>query len=146
MKALRIVLIIVGLLTLIPSLIGLLVPWSAIVSWANYWGITLSEATEANITVYITRIGCVTFVWAGFLFLLAAADPVKYLTLTRSLAVASVCIGLTCILVGAKLGLPVVAFLIDGLFCLIAGGLIWTLTCPLKSQTQQDAPPVEPST
>ena len=144
MKALRIILIVVGLLTLVFSVITLVLPWTMIVSGTECFGVILPAETEANITVYMTRVGSVTFAWAGVLFLLAAADPLKHLALTRSLAVASMCIGLTCILVGARIGLPVVAFLVDGLFCLIAGGLIWTLSSPLRSQSTQDAPPAEP--
>ena len=144
MKALRIVLIVVGLLTLIFSVVSLLVPWERIVSFCHRFSVTLPAETEANATMYMVRLGAVTFAWAGFLFLVAAANVIKYLVLVRSLALALICIGLTCILVGARNNLPSTAFLIDGLFCLISGGLIWTLSSPLGSQAKQAAPPVEP--
>ena len=144
MKALRIVLIIVGLLTLIPSVIGLVLPWDRLVSIWDWFGLKLSDSTDANLMAYMIRIVCVTYAWAGFLFLLAAVDLAKYLVLIRSLALASICVGLACILVGARIGLPTKAFLLDGIFCLVAGGLIWTLSSPLGRQCQQAVPPAAP--
>ena len=144
MKALRVVLIIVGLLTLIPSVIGVVLPWDRLVCMFKWFGLTLHPETEANYTLYLVRVGCVTYAWAGFLFLLAAVDVNKYLVLIRSLALASICVGLACILVGARIAMPAVAFVVDGLFCLIAGGLIWTLSSPLSSQGKQAVPPAKP--
>ena len=131
MKALRVVLIIVGLATLIPSVIGLVMPWGKLVGFWESFGLTVAPETEGSLMVYMTRAFCMTMAWAGFLFLLSAADVIKYLALIRSLALASVCVALTCILVGVKLGIPAKAYLIDGIFCLAAGGLIWTLSCPV---------------
>ena len=48
MKALRIVLIVVGLLTLIFSVTSLLVPWAVIVSFCHRFAVTLPAETEAN--------------------------------------------------------------------------------------------------
>ena len=110
----------------------------------SWFGVkNLPPGTEANYTLYMFRVGCVTCVWAGFLFLLASADVNKYLILIRSLALALICIGLACILIGARIALPAVAFVVDGLFCLIAGGLIWTLSSPLGSQGKQAVPPAK---
>jgi len=144
MKALRVVLIIVGLLTLIPSVIGVVLPWDRLVCMFKWFGVILPAVTEANYTLYLVRVGCVTYAWAGFLFLLAAVDLNKYLVLIRSLALASICVGLACILVGARIAIPTVAFLVDGLFCLISGGLIWTLSSPLSSQGKQAMSPAKP--
>jgi len=126
MKALRIVLIIVGLVTLIPSLVGLFLPWGTLVCIWGKFGVEASVETEGNLMVYMTRAFCVTLVWAK--------DVIKYVCLIRSLALASVCIGLTCILVGVRVGIPTAAYLIDGIFCLVAGGLIWTLSSPANCQ------------
>ena len=144
MKALRIVLIIVGLLILIPSVIGVVLPWDRLVCMFRWFGVSLPAVTEANYMVYLARVGCVTYAWAGFLFLLAAVDLNKYLVLIRSLALASICVGLACIIVGARIAMPTVAFLVDGLFCLISGGLIWTLSSPLDSQGKQAASSAKP--
>jgi len=144
MKALRIVLIIVGLLILIPSVIGLVLPWDRWVCMYKWFGVNVQPQTEANYLVYLLRVCCVIWAWAGFLFPLAAVDPNRYLVLIRSLALALICIGLTCILVGIRIAMPPVAVLLDGLFCLIAGGLIWTLSSPLSSQGKQAVPPAKP--
>ena len=144
MKALRIVLIIVGLLTLIFSAMGVFVPWETMISWAKSWNVQFRPAVESPITVYLFRVGCVTWAWAGVLFLVAAVNPVKYLALIRSLALACVCLGLTCILVGVKLDLPAKGYLIDGVFCLVAGGLIWALsTLGGQQHARLQAPPAE---
>ena len=131
---LRIVLIVVGLLTLVFSLAGIFVPWQNIVAWMSTWNVTLPTALKSPITVYMFRAMSVTYAWVGFLFLLAAADPPKYLALIRTLALASICTGLACILVGTRLDLPSLVYLGDGVFCLVAGVLIWTLSIPLGRQ------------
>jgi len=119
-------------------------PWDRLVCVWNWVGLKSPDATEGSLVVYMTRVGCVTYAWAGFLFLLAAVDLNKYLVLIRSLALASICVGLACIIVGARIAMPTVAFLVDGLFCLISGGLIWTLSSPLDSQGKQAASSAKP--
>ena len=142
MKALlRVVLIVVGLLTLLPSLAGIFVPWQRIIDVVGWWQVTLPAVADSAITVYIFRTMCVTYAWAGFLFLLAATNPPKYLVLIRTLALASICVGLTCILVGTKLALPAWGYLADGIFCLVAGILIWTLSTATGQTPAQAAPP-----
>ena len=140
MKALRVVLIVVGLVTLIPSVIGLFLPWEKLVCLWGVFGLEVAGETEGSLMVYMTRAFCVTLAWAGGLFLLSAKDVKKYLVLIRSLAVASVCVGLTCILVGVNVGIPTLAYLGDGIFCLVAGGLIWTLSCQTSSKCGEAAP------
>ena len=141
MKALGVVLIIVGLVTLIPSVIGLFMPWEKLVCVWGAFGLEVANETEGSLMVYMTRAFCVTLAWAGALFLLGASDVNKYLCLIRSLALGSVCVGLTCILVGVNISIPTVAYLGDGLFCLVAGGLIWTLSSPANCKRI----PVQPS-
>ena len=142
MKAmLRVVLIIVGLVTLLPSLAGIFVPWQRVIDLFNFWQVTLPSVAESPITAYMFRAMCVTYAWAGFLFLLAAANPPKYLVLIRTLALASICVGLTCILVGTKLGIPAWGYLADGIFCLLAGTVIWTLSTAIGQTPAQAAPP-----
>ena len=146
MKALlRVVLILVGLLTFIPSALGIVWPWDNLISLSKkYFELTLPLAVESPITVYIFRAMCVTYVWAGFLFLLSASNPVRYLALIRSLALASVCVGLTCILVGVKLNLPIKPVLFcDGIPCLVAGILIWTLSSGAVQKPEDVAPPAQ---
>ncbi|NIA08041.1 MAG: hypothetical protein GWP14_10500 [Actinobacteria bacterium] len=140
MKALRVVLIIVGLVTLIPSVIGLFLPWEKLVCIWGAFGIEVARETEGSLLVYMTRAFFATLAWAGVLFLLAATDVNKYLALIRSLALASVCVGLTCILVGVNIGIPSMAYLGDGIFCLVAGGLIWTLSSPINCKCGQTEP------
>ena len=140
---LRIVLIVVGLLTLVFSLAGIFVPWQNIVAWMSAWNVTLPAAPNSPITVYMFRAMCVTYAWAGFLFLLAATNLPKYLVLIRTLALASICTGLACILVGTKLDLPFLVYLGDGVSCLVAGILIWTLSIPLGRQPPQAVPPTQ---
>ncbi len=140
---LRIVLIVVGLLTLVFSLAGIFVLWQNIVAWMSIWNVTLPAAPDSPITVYMFRAMSVTYAWAGFLFLLAATNPPKYLVLIRTLALASICTGLACILVGSKLDLPPLVYWGDGVSCLLAGILIWTLSIPLGRQPAQVAPPTQ---
>ncbi len=151
MKALRIVLVVVGLLILVFSLPGVFVSWEKLGWLAQKGGLAWPEASESGIMVYAVRASFMTFVWAGVLFLLAAVDPVKYVGLVRALAVALVCIGITCVLVGVKRGLPFWVYLIDGGIGLVGGGLIWTLSCPTgkagktccgggSAKGQEDAP------
>ena len=103
----------------------------------------MPSAVTSPITVYMFRAMCVTYAWAGFLFLLAAANLPKYLVLIRTLALASICTGLACILVGTKLDLPSLVYLGDGVSCLVAGVLIWTLGIPLGRQPAQAVPPTQ---
>ena len=137
MKALRTVLIIVGLIMLIPSVIGVFLSWDKLISVWGAFGVEVPGETEGSLTVYVTRALCMTMVWAGAMFLLGASDVKKYVSLIRGLALASVCVGLTCIVVGVNIGIPAVAYLSDGLFCLIAGGLIWTLSSPIGCQSKE---------
>lgn len=134
MKALRVILIIVGLLTLITSVIGVFLPWTMLTTVWEKFGIEAAAETEGSLLVYMTRAMCMVMAWAGVLFLLGAKDVEKHLCMIRILAVASVCVGLTCIVAGIRISIPAIAYLGDGLFCLIAGGLIWTLSCPMKCQ------------
>ncbi len=138
---LRIVLIVVGLLTLAFSLAGIFVPWQNIVAWMSTWKVTLPAAPDSPITVYMFRAMCVAYAWSGFLFLFAAANPLKYLALIRVLALASICSGLACILVGSKLDLRPLVYWGDGVSCLVAGILIWTLSIPLGREPGQQAVP-----
>ncbi len=143
---LRIVLIVVGLLTLLFSLAGIFVPWQNIVAWMSRWNVTLPAVPDSPITVYMFRAMSVTYAWAGFLFLLAATNLSKYLVLIRTLALASVCTGLACILVGSKLDLPPLVYWGDGVSCLVAGILIWTLSIPLGREPAQVVPPTQSTT
>ena len=104
---LRIVLIIVGLLTLGFALVGIFVPWHHVVAWMSTWKVTLPTVPESPIVVYMFRSMFVVYAWAGVLFLLASANPPKYLALIRILAWALVSLGLACILVGIRVGLPI---------------------------------------
>ena len=148
MKALlQIVLIVVGLLLLILSVVVLVCPWENIVAnCQNWFSLILPSAVVSPITVYMFRAMCVTYAWAGFLFLLAAANPLKYLALIRVLALASICTGLACILVGSKLDLPPLVYWSDGVSCLVAGILIWTLSIPLGREPAQQTEPSGEST
>ena len=145
MKApLRTVLIVVGLLLLILSVVVLVSPWeNIVVSCRDWFSLILPSAVVSPITVYMFRAMCVTYAWAGFLFLLAAGNPLKYLALIRVLALASICTGLACILVGSKLDLPPLVYWGDGVSCLVAGILIWTLSIPLGRPPAQVAPPTQ---
>ncbi len=142
---LKIVLIVVGLLTLVFSLAGIFVPWQNIVAWMSTWNVTLPAVPDSPITVYMFRAMSVICAWAGFLFLLAAANPPKYLVLIRTLALASICTGLTCILVGSKLDLRPLVYWGDGISCLVAGVLIWTLSIPLGQEPAQQSADAEQS-
>ncbi len=140
---LRIVLIIVGLLTLGFALVGIFVPWHNVVAWMSTWNVTLPAVTDSPMVIYMFRSMFVVYAWAGVLFLLASADPPKYLALIRILAWALVSVGLACILVGIRLGLPMKPVLFyDAIPCLAAGILIWTLSIP---SPQKPAKPASPS-
>ena len=146
MKALlRVVLILVGLLILIPSVLGIVWPWDNLISLSKkYFELTLPLAVESPITVYMFRAMWVTYTWAGFLFLLCAGNTAKYLVLIRTLALASMCVGLTCIFVGVKLGLPMKPVLFcDGIPCLVAGILVWTLSSAAEQKPEDVALPAQ---
>lgn len=140
---LRVVLIIVGLVILVFSLPGVFWPWDELASLAKkYFDLSVPTALESPVVVYMFRAMCVTYVWAGFLFFLGASNPAKYLVMIRSLALACVCVGLSCILVGIRLGMPMKHVLLwDGIPCLVAGILIWTLSIPLGREPAQAVPP-----
>ncbi len=139
---LRIVLIVIGLLTLGFALVGVFVPWHNIVVWMSTWNITLPAVPDSPIVVYMFRSMSVVYAWAGVLFLLASADPTKYVVLIRILAWALVSVGLACILVAVKLALPIKPVLFcDAIPCLAAGILIWTLSIPSTRKPAQDVRP-----
>ena len=104
---LKIVLIVIGLLTLGFALAGIFVPWHNIVVWMSTCNITRPAAIDSPVVVYMFRSMSVVYAWAGVLFLLASADPTKYVALIRILAWALVSVGLARILVAVKLALPI---------------------------------------
>ena len=142
---LRIVLIVVGLALLISSVWLLVWPWEKLASSAQErFGLVVPSAVESPITVYIFRAMCITYAWAGILFLIGAADPLKYLALIRTLALTSVSIGLVCLLVGVNVGLPIKPVLFcDVIPSLVAGVLILALSGGINQEPAKAAPPTQ---
>ena len=144
--ALRIVLIVAGLLTLLPSVLGVVWPTDKLAAWGQeYLNMTLAPGADTAFTVYLFKAASMTWAWAGVLLLLAAANPAKYLVLIRTLALAAIFIGISCILVGAKVGLPTWVYLGDGLSCLIGGVLIWTLSTAIGQECKPSVTSAEPT-
>ena len=133
-----------GLLTLGFALVGIFIPWQSVVAWMSTWSIALPALPDSPITVYMFRAMFVVYAWAGVLFLLASANPPKYLALIRILALALITIGFTCVLVGVRLSLPLKPILFcDAIPCLAAGILIWTLATPSSQKPAKQSTDAE---
>jgi len=121
MKGLKVVLVVIGVLCLL-SAAGLAVPWSSLVSWAEFIG--LQAPPDHPVIVYCARMGSLGSALIGIFFLVLASDPVRY----RAMLVLAVCgcfaVAAVALVAGRVTGMQPLWYLGDTVSCTVAGALI----------------------
>lgn len=121
MLGLKICLWITGILCLL-SVVGLFAPLSACESFAGLLGI--ETLPDSPLVIYAIRTLSATFVGVGVFFIILALNPVEYGVMAPFSGIATVFIGVVCLITGPAVGMPVKWFLGDSLSCLVLGILI----------------------
>jgi hypothetical protein len=85
MKALKVVLVVLGLVCLLSTAPAVVAPWSAIVHWAGLFG--YEALPDQPVVVYCVRLSALGYALIGVFFLVVASDPVRY----RPMLVLAVC-------------------------------------------------------
>ena len=85
MKALKAVLVVMGILCFLSSAPGVAAPWSSIVRWLGVLG--LQAPPDDPVVVYCMRLSSLGFALIGVFFLVLATDPLRY----RRMLVLAVC-------------------------------------------------------
>lgn len=121
MRGLKICLWITGLLCL-PCVFGIFLPISTLESFTSLFGIeSLSGSPLVTYSIRVTSAMCVGI---GVYFIILALNPMKYGVLVPFSGIASVILGVVCLITGRMVGMPAKWFLGDTLSCLILGILI----------------------
>ena len=121
MRALRAVLVVIGVLCGI-SVLGAVLPWSALVRIAEFWGLQPPPADP--LVVYSARVGCLLGGLIGAFFLVLSSDPVRYRPMLVLGTAGLFLTGVVCLLTGWMTGLPLTGYLGDVTFCLVGAILI----------------------
>jgi hypothetical protein len=125
MKALKIVLVVMGVLCFLSSAPGAVAPWSSIVHWLGVLG--LDPVPEQPFVVYCVRLSSLGFALIGVFFLVIATNPLRYRPL---LALAVWGLLLTAVLAfstGRMVGMPPLWYLVDTVSSLLAAVLLLLL-------------------
>jgi uncharacterized BrkB/YihY/UPF0761 family membrane protein len=121
MRALRVVLVVVGLLCAM-SVIGVLVPWSALGRIMQFWGLEPPPADP--LVVYWARVSCLLAGLIGVFFLVLSSDPVRYRPMLVLGTIGLFLTGVVCLITGWTTGLRPAGYLADAAVCLIGAILI----------------------
>lgn len=85
MRALKVVLVVIGILCFISSAPGVFAPWSSIARWLGVLG--LQAPSDHPLVVYCLRLSSLGFALIGVFFMVLATDPMRY----RPMLVLAVC-------------------------------------------------------
>ncbi len=122
MKALKVVLVVLGILCILGTAPGAVAPWSAIVHWLGVMG--YDALSDQPMVVYCVRLSSLGFALIGVFFLVLATDPLRH----RPMLVLAVCgLFLTAALslaTGWLVQMHPRWYLADGAVCLLAAILI----------------------
>lgn len=115
---------------------GVFVPISA---WPYFTQIFAVESLpEAQVFVFIVRLLSATYVGIGIFFILLALKPKLFGSILPFSGIATVLIGLACMITGLNIGMPVIWFLGDSMTCIVLGALILLLWPQKKMQQAKD--------
>ena len=121
MKALKVVLVVMGVLCLL-SAPGTVLPRSSLVAWAAIWG--LHAPPDHPLVAYSVRMACLAFALIGIFLLVLAADPLRY----RPMLVLTVCgcfaVAVVALAAGWLAGMPALWYLGDAVGGVVAAVLI----------------------
>jgi hypothetical protein len=135
MRGLKICLWITGILCLL-SVAGLFLPISTLESFTKFFGI--ESLSGPPLVMYAIRVTSAMAVGIGVFFIILALNPIKYGVLVPFSGIASVLVGLVCLITGRMVGMPAKWFLGDTLSCLILGVLILVFWQKAKKTASQD--------
>lgn len=121
MRALKAVLVVIGVLCGV-SVIGVLLPWSTLVRFMEFWGLEPPPADP--FVVYSARVNCLLAGLIGVFFLVLSSDPVRYRPMLVLGTAGLFLTGVVCLLTGWITGLQLTGYLGDVVFCLVAAILI----------------------
>ena len=76
MKGLKIVLVLLGILTLAKSLLGIFAPWSELLRWSALFG--YPGLPTNPLMIYTVRLASLMFAMVGIFFFVLATDPMRY--------------------------------------------------------------------
>lgn len=118
MRPLRISLWIAAVFCFVLSMFGLFAPFSVLESLADYFG------TETFI-LYGMRTASAAFAGMGAISVVLALNPMRYGAMVPVSGLSSVFIGVVCVVAGLVVGMPLIWFLGDAVFCALLGALIF---------------------
>jgi hypothetical protein len=125
MKALKVVLVVLGIVCILSTAPAVVAPWPAIVHWAGVFGYEVPA--DHPVFVYCVRLSALGYALIGVFFLVVASDPLRY----RPMLVLAVCgLLLTAALALATGWLTQMQppwYLVDCVFSLVAALLILAL-------------------
>ncbi|MCJ7729073.1 MAG: hypothetical protein MUO27_04235 [Sedimentisphaerales bacterium] len=121
MRGLKICLWVTGIACL-SSVIGMFLPVSAWNSITEFFGV--GPLPDSPLLSYMINLMCATYAGTGIYFIILALRPMKYGVLVPFSGLASVLLGVVCMITGKKAGMPPKWFLSDALSALILGALI----------------------
>jgi hypothetical protein len=121
MRGLKICLWVTGLLCL-PCVFGIFLPISTLESFTSLFGI--ESLPSQPLAIYSMRVMSAMCFGIGVYFIILALDPAKYGVLIPFSGIASVILGVVCLITGRMVGMPAKWYLGDTLSCLILGFLI----------------------
>ncbi len=124
MRALKVCLWVLGLLCL-SGLLGLLLPISTMQALAETFG--EQPFPDSPLFNYTVRAMSATYVLVGIFFIILARDPLRYGPLVPFSGAAGIILGIVCAVTGALLGMPIMWFAGDALFCIVFGAAILIL-------------------
>jgi len=124
MKELKIVLWVCAVSCLLGFAFGAL-PWKAILAFFRFFGI--QPPITDPITTYMLRLCMATFGLIGIFFVILARNPMKYGEMLPLAGFGILFMGLFSLLGGIRYGFPVWCYIIDVIFCTVAGVLVFIL-------------------
>ena len=123
MRALKTCLWIAGIACLL-SVFGMFLPVSAWESVATYFGIESLHILDSPLGEYVVRLISATYVAVGVYLVILALNPMKYGVMIPFTGLAAVFLGAVCAITGLVVGMSVLWFLGDSVFCAIFGVLV----------------------
>jgi hypothetical protein len=122
MKALKAVLVVIGILCLLSAAPGTVAPWPSIVRGLGVIG--LEAPPEHPVVVYCTRLSSLTFALIGVFFLVLASDPLRYRPMLVLAVWGCFATAVVALAAGCLTGMQPLWYLGDTAASLIAGLLI----------------------
>jgi len=104
------------------SIIGMVLPLSAVESICSIFGI--ESLPDSRQFMYAVRLLTATYCAIGVFFIILALNPAKYGIMVPFSAIASVLVGVVCGIAGRTTEMPCWWFLGDSLSCVVLGILI----------------------